>query len=117
MANFFIKFEKNVPFTALDAKGAPSIHEPYPETYFNWRLSPILAQMRFVHEIARGLREYGYPKSDITKGYRAEFWMNLYDFWWLFKYYREKSYQGFVLAGLLFAVALVSVLRLWRLVK
>jgi hypothetical protein len=111
----FLRQEKKVPFTTVGGKGIPSINEPRPETYFDWRLSPILTQVKFVNEIGRGLKEYRVKDSAHASGYeqiKSQPWMNLYDFWWLYKYYIENSPAGFLAAAVLLLSALASGLKL-----
>lgn len=109
--------EEKVKFTVAYGEGAQPIYEPPPETYFDWHSSPILAQIKFIHEIGGNLLKgyrYAAPPKQVPQVERmeAELQFNVFDFWWLYEYYYEGSYSGFVAAAALFLIAVFSASRL-----
>jgi hypothetical protein len=43
--------------------------------------------------------------------------MNVFDFWWLYRYFMEGSYSGFIAALLLLFISLFSATRVWKAVR
>ena len=111
-----LKYQRNVPFTILSADGTPSIYEPSPETHFDWRLSPIKAQLGFIYEIGLDMGKYTDNVPNSKNRYETEPWMHLYDFWWLYQFCVGKNSSGLYAAGALVIIALVALSRLSRLV-
>jgi len=112
---------EKVSFIVVGDKGIPCVSEPPFETYFDWHRSPILAQFKFIGQFAAGLRSYKYSKppgdAPFSETIKHEPHMNLFDFWWLYKYYMEGTYSGVLAAiGLLFMAA-YSGGRLWMSLK
>jgi Dolichyl-phosphate-mannose-protein mannosyltransferase len=113
---FVFLHEKNIPFTIVKGNGVAPICEPCPETYFDWRLAPIAAQVKFVGELSKNLinykhiehTEYGSKSEKIM----SQPWTNIFDFWWLYKYYAENSFAGLIVAALLLMSCILSALRL-----
>lgn len=118
---FDLRYEKKVQFTVVHGDGVQPIVEPPPETYFDWHKSPILAHFRFVHEIAGKIKEYRYtepPKNSVlVEKIKVQPWINVFDFWWLYKYFLEGSFWGFIAAIFLFLLAVFSASRLWKAVN
>ncbi len=118
---FYLQTEKNIKFTVADGDGVQPIVEPPPETYFDWQKSPILAHFRFIHEIAWKLKGYRYtepPKNSVlVEKLKVQPWNNVFDFWWLYKYFLEGSFSGFIAAMFLFLLAVFSASRLWNAVN
>ena len=113
---FVFLHEKNIPFTIAKGTGAPPICEPSPETYFDWRLSPIAAQVKFAGEIGKNLKNYKYVNRTEYGSKHEEIlsqpWMNIFDFWWLYEYYAANSFAGLIVAALLFMSGIFSALKL-----
>jgi 4-amino-4-deoxy-L-arabinose transferase-like glycosyltransferase len=112
----YLQTEKSVNFRVAEGNGVQPIIEPPPETYFNWRLSPILTQFGFMREAAQQMKEYQYVEPPAKAGYweniEGQPWMHVVDFWWVYKYYVEKNASGFVVAILLVFIALYSAVKL-----
>ncbi len=114
---YHLIIEEKVKFTAAYGEGAQPIYEPPPETYFDWHRSPIWAQIKFIREIGGNLlkgHRYAVPSKQVPPVERieAELQSNVFDFWWLYAYYYEGSYSGFVAAAFLFLIAVFSASRL-----
>jgi hypothetical protein len=113
-----LHYEKKVKFTEKHGNGALPIVEPPADTYFDWHKSPILAQFISIHEIAKGIKNYRYSElpDDTTNAERikARVFMNVFDFWWLYKYYVDGSYSGFVGAFILLIIAVYTSVRIWQ---
>lgn len=113
-----LQIEENVKFTVAQGDGIQPIVEPPIETYFNWHKSPILAQFRFIYEIAGKIKDYKHlePPEDATlvEKIKTEPIINVFDFWWVYKYFLDGSYSGFIVAIVLLLLAIYSYSRLRR---
>jgi hypothetical protein len=111
-----LRFEENVKFMEVFGDGVQPIIEPTAETYFNWHRSPILTQFGFIYKIAGGIKDYKYSKPPedaiFTEKMKIDLCMNVFDFWWLYKYFLDGSYSGFMGALLLLLAAIYSASRL-----
>lgn len=98
----YLQLDKGVKFTVAQGKNVQPIIEPPETTYFTWSMSPILAQARFVREMIGNLKVYKYsePPDDAPfyEKIRVIPAMNVFDFWWLYKYYVDGEKTGFVVA-------------------
>lgn len=114
-----LKVNEQVKFTVVRGEGVQPIVVPPPETYFDCKRSPILAQFRFIHEIAENIKHYRYSEPSeeaaIHEIIEASPHMNVFDFWWLYRYFIRGDYYGFILAFILFACAMLAARRLWKL--
>lgn len=112
---------EKVRFIQASGYGAPPILEPPPETYFDCKRSPILAQFSFIDEITKNIKNYRYsepPKEEaIHEIIKASPYMNIFDFWWLYIYFTKGDDFGFVVAFMLFACTIVAAMRLWKLLQ
>jgi hypothetical protein len=115
---FNLYIEEDVNFVVARGNGVQSIHEPPSEIYFDWHKSPILAQFRFINTIAKGIKNYKNTSlpSDATddEKIKANPIMNIYDFWWLYNYFLDRSYSGIFVALVLLMLAVSSAIRLWK---
>lgn len=114
----YLQSEKGVKFTVARGSKVQPIIEPPESTYFTWSMSPILAQTRFIREFIGNLKTYVYtappdnaPYYEKAKAIPA---MNVFDFWWLYKYYVDGDKAGFVAAGALFLWAFYCAAKLWK---
>lgn len=116
-----LQLYEKVKFVTAYGEGIQPIVEPPPETYFDCKRSPILAQFRFIHEIAKNIRNYKYSEppenANIHEKIMADPLLNVFDFWWLYVYFIKGNYYGFVAAFILFACAIVAARRLWKLLN
>ena len=106
---FHLIIEEKVVFTSIHGEGVQPIFEPPAERYFDWSKSPILAQFKFISQMAVEIKDYRYaePPEDITtlKRVKTEPFMHIFDYWWLYQYVINKSYSGFIVAGSLSLLA------------
>lgn len=116
-----LKVNQGVKFKVLYANGVQPIVEPPVETYFDWFRSPIIAQFRFVKEIAiKTISDKNLDpqkKADFEKKVEKVPNMNIFDFWWLYNFYINDSYVGFISALVLFLIAINRLLIIWQSVK
>jgi hypothetical protein len=110
--------DEEVEFVEAYSDGLQCILEPPPETYFNWRRSPILAQFGFVYNIARNIKDYRYAEppvnADNIEKIQARICMNVFDFWWLYEYFGDRNYSGLFVAFILFVLSVYTAVKLWR---
>jgi hypothetical protein len=122
--NYFIELpiHKTVPISTVRGVGVPTIYEPPPGIYFEWRRSPLLAQFRYVYKIGMGLWEnksMQVPEAKIEENtFKASssvdkqvihseigadsvktealppFW--IFDFWWVYLYFLYHNRTGFI---------------------
>lgn len=115
---FHLIFDEHVVFVNIHGAGVQPIIEPPSGSYVDWRKSPILWQFKFIVEMAKDIDKYQYVKvperSPLREKIVAEPFMHLYDFWWLHQYFITRRYSGFVIAGILFLVAVFIGIRLFR---
>ena len=101
--NYFINLQKdqNVQFTAVHAEGVPPIYEPPPEIYFTWMKSPIVSQIKEIKRIGTEIKKYRFVElpQNATNLEKIKVLplMNLFDFWWIYTYYIDRSYKGLIL--------------------
>lgn len=118
---YYLQVDKNVNFAVTTGDGVQPIGGPPPETYFDWRMSPILTQFKFIRDMTLHVKEYTYVKparaASTFKEIKSEPEMNVFDFWWLYRYFMEGSYSGFIAALLLLLISLFSATRVWKAVS
>jgi hypothetical protein len=92
---YHLMIDKQVRFQKKIGEGVQLILEPPPEVYFEWNNSPILAQFRFMRELAGGMKSYKYVELSKTataiEKVRTFPFMNLYDFWWVYEYFLHRN--------------------------
>lgn len=110
--------DEKVAFNVARGDGAPEISEPAPDTYFNWRYAPILTQPKLMLSAGRNLTTYSHNANTIhaykMKNIRSQPWLNVFDFWWLYKYYLENSFTGFIAAFVLLLLSATSAMKLFK---
>jgi hypothetical protein len=114
-------FEKGVKFTVTKGNGIQTIYVPPSETYYNWRLSPILVESVLFSEMIKNIREYQYVKSPENSSQmdkvKASVYMHVFDFWFVYTYFLSKSIIGFILALALLLIIIFIAFRLkWLLI-
>jgi hypothetical protein len=118
---FFLKIKKNIPFSKVTGDGAQPIVEPSPETYFEWKKSALVTQFQFVFDAAHNMTTYTYSDlSDdgtVLEIFESDMSMNVFDFWWIYGYYFNKNYLGFLIALMLLLLALYSFIKIWQYTK
>jgi hypothetical protein len=114
-----LRINKKIEFIIAHGEGVQPIIEPPIDTYFDCHKSPILAQFRFIYDMTREIKNYRYSKppngASFIDTIRADPVLNVFDFWWMYNYFVEESYSGFIVALLLLSVAIYYALRLWTL--
>lgn len=114
----YLQIDEKVKFTVAHGDGIQPIVEPPTETYFDWKRSPILAQFRFIYKMAEEMKEYRYSKppenARFVEKIKSDPYMNVFDFWWVHKYFLDGSYSGFIVAISLLLIAIYSATRLWK---
>jgi hypothetical protein len=100
--NYFyrLQIDQNVPFTVVQAEGVPFIVEPPPDVHFTWEKSPILLQLKDIGRIGTEMTNYRYVTfpQNATDGEKITVHrlMHLFDFWWIYVYFVNRSYAGFI---------------------
>ena len=111
--------EEKETFTIIQGDSVQPIMEPPTEIYFSWEKSPLLAQFIFIHKIARDIKDYEYVElpedASIVEQARESLYTNVFDFWWVYKYYLDRSYAGFIGALVLLSIMLFVAIRLKKL--
>lgn len=114
----WLQAEKKVKFVVAEGKGTQRIILPPEALYFDWKMSPILAQFKFVGEISRNMGSYRYtepsPGASDAEKTMSQPWMNLFDFWWLYRYLLTGSSTALMGALCLVVLAILSASRLYR---
>jgi hypothetical protein len=115
---FNLRVEEGVKFKRGHAgKVQRIVYDPY----FDWHKSPILAQFKFVYQIASDLKDYRYSplpeNATLIEKIKVYPYMNIFDFWWAYKYFLDGSYSGFIVALLLLLISIYSASRLWKTIK
>jgi Dolichyl-phosphate-mannose-protein mannosyltransferase len=107
----YLQTEKNVEFRVDEAPGVQPIIAPPAETYFDWRLSPVLAQFWFIDDVAVHLEAYRHhvPPKDA--------WMKMFDFWWLYDYVLNGNSADIIIVLLLIMLIFFCSIRLANLAK
>jgi hypothetical protein len=113
---FHLAYDENVKFIVLSGKGVPSLSEPPPEVYFDWRYSPILKQLFIIREVAQRMIVYHYaePPDDASIYDKSKTFpsYNAFDFWWIYRYFIEGSSSGFIIALILLLIAIYTAVKL-----
>lgn len=108
---------KKTEFTVAQGNGAQPIIEPSGKTYFNWHLSPIAAQFRFVWEIATSMKNYRYSEPpEKYGGIETMPGMHMFDYWWVYNYHIKHSLSGFFASIALLIYAIYCSIKLRKLV-
>ncbi len=117
----YLQSVKNVNFTVAYGTGVQPILEPPLVTYFTWSMSPILAQMRFIREISGNLKTYRYHEPPVNASHNEKtnsiIAINIFDFWWIYRYYAGGDKTGFTAAGAICLWAFYSAIMLRRFVR
>lgn len=113
-----LRFEENLNFSVVRSEEVQPMVEPPPEIYFDWKKSPLLVQFVYIYEIFSNMKDFKYSKpvegATVQEQMRAAPFYNIYDFWWLYKYFVDGSYSGFYVALILLIVAIFVATRLWK---
>jgi len=116
-----LQFNKKVNFNRVPGDGFMIVVTPPRETYFMWGRSPIPAQFRFIYEISGKMKYYKYSENihdtAAIDRYKLTPGMNVYDFWWLYKYFIYGAYSGFFIAAVLILLVVLSGIRLYKLTR
>jgi len=114
--NYFyrLQIDHNVQFTIAKGEGVPEIDEPPPDVHFTWTKSPILFQLKEIKRIRKEITKYRYAETsqNATVWERVEAYptMHLYDFWWIYEYYVNRSYVGVIaLPGFLMVAGICGI--------
>jgi len=113
---FHLIIDEKVAFSEVHGEGVQPIFEPPTERYFDWRKTPVLAQFKFIIQIAGEIRDYHYtePREDatVTERRKSEPFMHIFDFWWLHQYVITRSHSGLIVAGALLLLAAYAGIKL-----
>jgi hypothetical protein len=119
--NYFIhlKFDQNVQFTVVQAEGVPTVIEPHPEIYFSWAKSPILMRLKEIKRIGTEITNYRYEELPQTATERekmkADPSMHIFDFWWVYMYFVNRRYVGFLALAMFLIMAAAFAIQMTRL--
>ena len=112
----YLRFVENIPFSSTRGEGIQPINEPPPEIYFDWNKSPIIIQLKLIHNIYQNIGTYKYSNisnnAAISKIVLTHPLLNVFDFWWLFEYFTEGSYSGFIVAFILLLIVMYAAIKL-----
>jgi hypothetical protein len=100
----------------VQGEGDLEIKEPPPEVHFDWTKSPILMQLKDIKRIGTKITKYRNEElpqnaTDLEK-IKALPSMHIFDFWWVYMFYMDRSYKGFIAISVLLIVAGISGLRM-----
>jgi len=113
-----LRFEEKVEFTVAYGKGVQPIAEPPTETYFSWRKSPILSQLGFIYKMAKDIKDYrdmeASERAALVEPFKRDPGYYIFDFWWLYKYFLDGNYSGFITALILLLIAIYAAVKLWK---
>lgn len=116
---YSIQLDKGVKFTSLRGNGVKPIVEPPIDVYFDWRMSPILAQFDSLYRSMERTRNYAYRQApanaSVVQVIRTHPLMNVYDFWWAYGYVVERTSRAVFAAVPLLLLCITSGLRIRRL--
>ena len=117
----YLVSEEHVKLDRLSGDGVQPIVYPPSECYFDWHSSSIRNQFKFVHRMIGNLIEYTHvhpSKETLTaEKTKLEPGMYVFDFWWVYMYFIECSYSGFIVALLLLIISMFSATRIWKAVR
>ena len=112
---------KKVKYIQVSGEGVQPITGLPTETYFDWHQSPIVAQFRFVYEIASKMNHCGFLASPVNatcvEEIKADPRVNVVDFWWVYEYYTHDKHS-FLTAStfrFVFLLAIFLISRICRL--
>lgn len=116
---FVYLIDHGVKFNYARGDGIQTINVPAPETYYNWRLSPIFLQSTFLAEILKDMKNYQYvnnPENTTSINMvKLSVHMHVLDYWFVYTYFLRKSISGFIGALFLFFMIIFIGLRLKKL--
>jgi hypothetical protein len=114
-------FHEKVTFSIANGQGAQPVIESPSKIYYDLKRSPILSQFTYIYSIAREIKNYKYaePPEDasIVEQINISLYTNVFDFWWIYKYYLDKSYSGFIGALVIFFIAIFGAVKLRSLLR
>ncbi len=117
----YLANEEHVKLEKVSGDGVQSIVYPPSECYFDWHMSSILIQFKLVHRMIGDLIEntHAHPfKGTLTaETNKPEPGMYVFDFWWVYLYFIEGSYSGFIAALLILFISVFSAARIWKAVS
>jgi hypothetical protein len=96
---------KKIPFTVVKGSDAQPIIEPPLEMYFTWRLSPIIGHAEMLYSIISRMVNIKYQSSVISDD-------DIIDFWWIRRYFTDKSCAGFFVVPLIILYIIFAATRL-----
>ena len=115
---FHLAYEEDVKFSVVLGRGVQTITEPPSEIYFDWHFSPIVKHFFLIHDIAKRMSVYSYaePPEDasIYEKLKTVPSYNAFDFWWIYRYFIERSSSGFIIALMLLLIAIYTAVKLWH---
>jgi hypothetical protein len=113
-----LRFEENLNFSVVRSEELQPIVEPPPEIYFDLKRSALLVQFVYIYEIFSNMKDFKYSKpvegTIVAEKMKAAPFYNVFDFWWLYKYFVDGSYSGFYVALILLILAIYAATRLWK---
>jgi hypothetical protein len=113
---FHLIIDEKVAFSEVRGEGVQPIFEPPPERYFDWRKTPVLAQFKFISQIASEIRDYHYTEpregAPVAEKIKSAPFMHIFDFWWMYQYVITRSFSGFIAAGALLLLAVFAGMKL-----
>jgi 4-amino-4-deoxy-L-arabinose transferase-like glycosyltransferase len=116
---FDLQLYKKVKFTVASGEGIQPIVVPPEKIYFDFEKSSILAQFKFIFKISKEIKNYRYLKlpdnAPFTEKLKVYPYLNIFDFWWLYKYFVGGSYSGFYIAFFILILNIYTAVNLLKL--
>lgn len=110
--------EEKVAFMEIHGEGVQPIFELPSERYFVWSKSPVLAQFKFIKQMAGEIKDYRYAEppegATVREKMKAKTFMHIYDYWWLSQYFTISNYSGFIIAGVLLLLSAYAGIKLLK---
>lgn len=115
--NYLIHLQttEGVKLEKFAGMGSQPIVVPPASVYFDWHESPIIANLTFIKNMAGALPAYRYvdlpDDVSIFERLNLDPGMNLFDFWWVHKYYIDRNYIWLFLPAVLFVISIIYAVK------
>lgn len=115
---YYLQKDGGTKFVVSTGIGVPPIISPPSEIFFDWKKSPIIWQLVFSFDMLKNVKHYSSfesTRADRLNNHKLlDLRMDVYDFWWLYKYISTGSYAGIIMALIFIIYASYYGLMLWK---